>query len=191
MAQAGGSEMGRRAPFKVFRTPIGFHDAYIAASSRKAALEAWGASKDLFASGSAELVTDPDLTALPLAQPGKVIKLARGSLTEHLEAGGEKTVKVGSHAKTSRQVTPPSRCAAASKPRPSRHRIDLVEAELAAFEEKAALERATLDRREADLLHERQALNLRHGRTSDKIEARLERVRVSYEQAIERWRADI
>lgn len=30
-----------------FRTPIGFHDAHIAA-------------KDLFASGSAELVTDPE-----------------------------------------------------------------------------------------------------------------------------------
>lgn len=42
---------------KVFRTSIGFHDAYVSAPSRKAALEAWGAGKDLFAIGSAELVT--------------------------------------------------------------------------------------------------------------------------------------
>ncbi len=28
---------------KVFRTPAGFHDAYVAAPSRKAALAAWGA----------------------------------------------------------------------------------------------------------------------------------------------------
>jgi hypothetical protein len=36
---------------KVFRTPIGFHDDYVAASSRKAALEAWGGDADLFACG--------------------------------------------------------------------------------------------------------------------------------------------
>ena len=27
---------------KVYRTPIGFHDAYVAAPSQKAALDAWG-----------------------------------------------------------------------------------------------------------------------------------------------------
>jgi hypothetical protein len=29
------------AKLKVFRTPIGFHDAYVAAPSKKAALAAW------------------------------------------------------------------------------------------------------------------------------------------------------
>eukprot|EP01035_Chromulina_nebulosa_P046785 gene46785-63390_t len=52
---------------KVFRTPIGFHDAYVAAPSRKAALQAWGSDADLFARGMAEIVTDPALTAGPLA----------------------------------------------------------------------------------------------------------------------------
>ena len=35
--------MARTGRLKVFRTSIGFHDAYVAAPSRKAALEAWGA----------------------------------------------------------------------------------------------------------------------------------------------------
>lgn len=32
----------RNRKLKVYRTPIGFHDAYVAAPSQKAALEAWG-----------------------------------------------------------------------------------------------------------------------------------------------------
>ena len=59
---------------KVYRTPIGFHDAYVAAPSRKAALEAWGSDHDLFATGAAELVTDPELTREPLEKPGSVIR---------------------------------------------------------------------------------------------------------------------
>ena len=39
------------AKLKVFRTPIGFHDAYVAAPSRAAALRAWGADTDLFSTG--------------------------------------------------------------------------------------------------------------------------------------------
>ena len=57
---------------KVYRTPIGFHDAYVAAPSQKAALQAWGSDANLFARGVAELVTDPALTAEPhryIAQP--------------------------------------------------------------------------------------------------------------------------
>lgn len=34
--------MPRKQKLKVYRTPIGFHDAYVAAPSQKAALKAWG-----------------------------------------------------------------------------------------------------------------------------------------------------
>ena len=44
---------------KVFRTPIGFHDAYVAAPSQKAALEAWGVRQDLFKEGQAAVADDP------------------------------------------------------------------------------------------------------------------------------------
>src|SRR6478609_9516322 len=80
------SEMPRK--LKVFRTPIGFHDAYVAAPSRKAALEAWGSGADLFARGGAEEVTDPKLTEEPLKHPGEVIRVSRGDLKAQLKALG-------------------------------------------------------------------------------------------------------
>ena len=73
----------RKQKLKVFVTPIGFHDAYVAAPSQKAALEAWGADSNIFAQGIAEQVTDPKLMEEPLASPGKVIKRVRGSADEH------------------------------------------------------------------------------------------------------------
>ena len=73
----------RKQKLKVFRTPIGFHDAYVAAPSQKAALEAWGADSNIFAQGIAEQVTDPKLMEEALANPGKVIKKVRGSADEH------------------------------------------------------------------------------------------------------------
>lgn len=59
---------------KAFRMPIGFHDTYVAASRR------WrrgGADITLFARGVAEEVTDPALTAAPLARPGEVVRVVR------------------------------------------------------------------------------------------------------------------
>ena len=74
------------AKLKVYCTSIGFHDAYVAAPSQKAALEAWGSSADLFARKQAQAVDDPALMAEPMARPGEVIKRLRGSTEEHLAA---------------------------------------------------------------------------------------------------------
>jgi hypothetical protein len=78
----------RTAKLKVFRTPVGFDDAYVAAPSQKAALEAWGSATNLFSQGAAELVTDPKLTKEPLARPGEVIRKSRGTGDEHVRALG-------------------------------------------------------------------------------------------------------
>ena len=80
---------------KVFRTPAGFHDAYVAAPSRKAALADWGADADLFARGVAEEVTDPALLEEPLARPGEVVRRSRGSAAEQLAAQGRDLVPPG------------------------------------------------------------------------------------------------
>ena len=45
---------------KVFRTHLGFYDLIVAAPSKKAALEAWGASPHLFAQGFAAETTEPN-----------------------------------------------------------------------------------------------------------------------------------
>lgn len=179
--------MARKGTLKVFRTPIGFHDAYVAATSRKGALEAWGAAKDLFASGSAELVTDPQLTKAPLASPGEVIRLPRGTLDEHLRAASRSAPTRARAAPAPKAV--PKRVSKA-KPRPGRGRLDRAETEIRVFEGKAASERAELDRREAELAKQRKALNARHRREADRLDARLERARETYEAAMERWRAD-
>jgi hypothetical protein len=79
----------RKLKLKVYRTPIGFHDALVAAPNQKAALDAWGASTNLFSQGSANVVTDPKLTREPLANPGEVIKVPRGTRAEQLAALGK------------------------------------------------------------------------------------------------------
>src|SRR5688572_26502260 len=55
----------------------------------KAALEAWGSSTNLFTQGAAELVTDPKLTKAPLARPGEVVRVLRGSEGEQIRALGK------------------------------------------------------------------------------------------------------
>ena len=80
----------RKPTLNVFRTPIGFHDAYVAAPSQKAALEAWGADANLFARGEAEEVTEPKLAKAPLERPGEVVKVLRGTRAQQLAALGKK-----------------------------------------------------------------------------------------------------
>src|SRR3546814_20792274 len=71
---------------KTYRTAIGFHDAYVAAPSQKAALEAWGSDSNLFAVGAAERVEDPDMMRETFDNPGRVIKRPRGTMAEHMAA---------------------------------------------------------------------------------------------------------
>lgn len=170
------------ARLKVFRTAIGFHDAYVAAPSRKAALEAWGAQNDLFAVGSAELVEDPKLTAEPLASPGKVIRRVRGSLEDHLSAAAKTGKRERPKAEPAAQRTP--------KPRPSRNAMSQAEAALENARHQAEAETAELDRREAALREERRAMEARQSRDLAKLEEKVARAREHYEEAMERWRAD-
>ena len=76
----------RNQKLKVYSTPIGFHDALVAAPSQKAALEAWGAGTNLFSQGAAHVVTDTKFVKEPLEKPGQVIKVPRGNRREHLSA---------------------------------------------------------------------------------------------------------
>ncbi len=62
---------------KVVRTHIGLYDWVVAASSQKAALEAWDVSRNLFASGEAELTDDPQGVRLALDNIGKAVAMPR------------------------------------------------------------------------------------------------------------------
>ena len=54
---------------KVYQTSQGFYDLALAAPSMKAALEAWGASMNLFHQGLAKESGDSDVIAAAMAKP--------------------------------------------------------------------------------------------------------------------------
>lgn len=175
--------MPRAAKLKVFRTPIGFHDAYVAAPSQKAAMEAWGSDKDLFARGEAELVTDPRLAAEPLSKPGVVVKRLRGTAAEHMAAlpeapkGGEKPAKAKPKA---RRAKP--------KPRPSRAKVDAAEEALTEAERRHADKLKALAEREAKLRRERRELEKTQAQELAKLAGERDKARDQYETAMQRWR---
>ena len=63
----------------VYRTHIGFDDLIVAAPSKKAALEAWGASPHLFAQGFAAITDEAALVKAALAGPGIVLRRQFGT----------------------------------------------------------------------------------------------------------------
>ncbi len=162
--------------------PIGFHDAYVAAPSQKAATEAWGSDKDVFARGEAELVTDPALTEAPLAAPGKIIKRLRGTAEEQIAALGPSESDTKSPPKTKKVAKP--------KPRPSRANLDAAEQALAAAEEKQAQALQRIAEREAALARERQELERRQREERAKLAGQVEQEEAAYEEALQRWREE-
>ena len=156
---------------KVYRTAIGFHDAYVAAPSRKAALAAWGAKGDLFAREAAEEVTDPALMAEPLARPGDVIQRPRGPFTVPTPA-----------------PSPPS--PKARRPKPSRAALDKAEAALEGFDRVAAANLARIQEREAALAQERAAMEQRQGEKRAELDRRRAAEREKWEGRVRRWEGE-
>jgi hypothetical protein len=173
---------------KVFRTPIGFYDAYVAAPSQKAALEAWGADANLFARGTAEQVTDRRLMAEPLKHPGEVIRVSRGDLKAQLKA-------LGPRKKSTARVRPvPKRTGAEQpkkpsepKPPPKRDRVDRAEAALAQARERQRKERAILEKQQETLERKLGAIKTRQEKEIARLERRLADAREAYNSALAEW----
>lgn len=162
------------AKLKVFRTPIGFHDVYVAAPSRKAALAAWGASTDLFSAGIAEQVKDePQATKAALAKPGEVVRISRAS-PKGDEKGGPR-IKSG--------VTKNKK----SKRRPSRAAVDRAEAAFVELEAKQAAERADLAKEEERLAKRRRALEDKQRQAMARAEAKRDAAKARYRKAMAGW----
>jgi hypothetical protein len=165
---------------KVFRTPIGFHDAYVAAPSRAAALRAWGTDRDLFARGAAEEVTDPALTAEPLARPGDVIRRLRESAAEQIAALPDPPVKPQS----ARPAEPPPE----REPEPDRAALAEAERTLAAAERRIARLMSEFDDRAEALARERRAAERTARDERRRLERARDRVATAYAAAMTRWR---
>lgn len=173
---------------KVFCTPIGFHDAYVAAPSQKAALEAWGSDANLFARGMAAIVTDPKLTREPLAKPGEVIKRARGTAAQHL-AALPKASKADAERQNAKSPTAArSAKSAKPKPRPSRRKLTTAEQALERAHDKYRKAADAIRDREEALRRERHALNERRDADLAELQSKLDDVRADYDRAMATWR---
>jgi len=181
---AGTERMARK--LKVYRTPIGFHDAYIAAPSQKAALAAWGSDGNLFARGQAEIVEDPELAEEPLAHPGKVIKRLRGSADEHmaaLPANAPANAPVEGD-----KVAPSPRPRVKAVPRPDRSALDAAEDALAEAETRHRAEQRRLAEAEAKLKRERRESEEAQDTERERLQIKLDTVKRAYDRAMETWR---
>lgn len=163
----------RKQKLKVFKTPIGFHDAFVAAPSRKAALEAWGAGTDLFSAGIAEQVNgDSKAGKAALAKPGEVVRIGRTG--EHGASAGP-------------GKTPRRKAEAKSKPKPSRAAVDKAEAEVADLQAKQSAERAELAKEEEKLAKRRRSLEGKHREAMERAEAKRDAAKARYRMAMADW----
>ena len=170
---------------KVFRTPIGFHDAFVAAPSRKAALEAWGAGTDLFSAKIAEEVKDHGAEAAQeaLAKPGEIVRAKRigGEDTEPGDAPTPRSPPLEGRGSKKQEPKPKP------KPRPSRAALDKAEKVLARLEEKHAVEQAELEKEEARLADRRRALDKKHREALEKAEAQRDEADYAFRKALKEW----
>ena len=190
------------AKLKVFRTPIGFHDAYVAAPSQKAALAAWGSDANLFARGQAEQVTDPKLMKAPLESPGTVIKIVRGTAAEHMAALPPSKPKSEKPARRSDQTekapkpvteaTPKAKPKPnpKPKPRPSREALDQAEAALKDAEERFAGRQREIAAREAALAREKKDLRVAQERDVQRLERERADAEKRFQHALAKWRSE-
>lgn len=167
----------RTKRLKVYRTPIGFHDAYVAAPSQKAALEAWGAETNLFGRGIAEQVADPKLMKVPLEHPGHIVKVLRGTKAEQLAALEKQTLPKRRKA-ADVEILP--RRSKKQTPKPSRAPLDKAEEALKKVEDRNREQLAKLDK-------ERRELQRRHEQERDVAQERVEREREKYDSALRRY----
>ncbi len=107
---------------KTFTTSGGFFDLAVAAPSMKAALEAWGSTRNLFHQGFAKVTDDAAIVEATMAKPGIVLRRPVGTtgafsenaeLPSHLALGGGQRTPV----KRQKVVRPPGKPIDATKAR--------------------------------------------------------------------------
>lgn len=142
------------AKLKIFTWSDGFHAFTVAASSRPKALEAWGASQDLFRTGLAHEVDEGADRDAALASPGAVI--SRGL-----------SVDVGRA--TTRKAKP--------KDEKANARVKVLEAGLETLDAEQAEQLQALGERQAKLDRERQGLAAEHEKARKALLSKLKTAR--------------
>ncbi|AHY50924.1 hypothetical protein [Bradyrhizobium japonicum] len=196
------SEATRKAQrkLKTYQTSLGFYDQAVAAPSMKAALEAWGASSNLFHQGAAKETDDPDIVAATMASPGVVLRRPVGSDGPFTESAKLPTDLADSEAK--RKPRPNSKPESKSKPkqRPAEgatrqsRKIDDQDARkaAAAFEKEERRRDAARRKEEAAIARERAKERARRDKAVATAQATLDAARREHDakaEAIEAERA--
>jgi len=179
--------MAKPARLKVFHTPVGFDDAYVAAASRKAALVAWGSRHDLFATGDAELVEDPALTAEALATPGTVIRKRRGSAEDRAALRAHRPTPPPPSALPKRAEPKSQPKPNARPPRPEDSAVAAAHAALRDTERTQATAAHDFAAREAALARERAAFERDAAKALQASRADLARATARFEATMARW----
>ncbi|MDI3560412.1 cell envelope biogenesis protein TolA [Bradyrhizobium sp. Arg816] len=183
---------------KTYQTSLGFYDQAVAAPSMKAALEAWGASSNLFHQGAAKETDDPDIVAATMASPGVVLRRPVGSDGPFSESAELPTDLVDGEAKP--KSKPKSESRSESKQRPAKgattqsRKIDGQDARkaAAAFEKEERRRDAERRKEEAARAKERAKQRVRRDKAVATAQAALDAARREYDakaEAIEAERA--
>jgi type IV secretory pathway VirB10-like protein len=162
---------------KTFTTSAGFFDLAVAASSMKAALEAWGSRNNLFQHGFAKVSEDPKIVAATMAHPGVVLRRPVGSdgaFSEHAELPKDLPAGTAKRAPAKRST---------KRPEPPPKAIDDKTAREAArvFEKEQKRRDSERRKEEAERAKERE----RRERAIAAAEAALEQARRDHEARVE------
>lgn len=177
------------AKLKVYRTAVGFRDAYVAAPSQAAALRAWGTDKNLFARGSAEVVADPDTVPEALSNPGEVVYRTRGGLKEQvaaLDALPKRKARKQEPDDPKEGGKKPLRKKPA-QPRPSRSELEAAEAAVRTMGQKREDAEAQMRKREKELAAERAAMKQRFDAELRSLQQKEQQARTAFEKALRAW----
>ncbi|MCS3759327.1 cell envelope biogenesis protein TolA [Bradyrhizobium sp. 62B] len=167
---------------KTYQTSLGFYDQAIAAPSMKAALEAWGASSNLFHQGAAKETDDPDIVAATLAKPGVVLRRPVGSDGAFTESAELPTDLANDDHKPRRKSGKrPAKSAKTAKKPPSKLDDQAARKAAAAFEKQERRREAERRKEEAARAKER----ARRDKAVAAAEAALDRARQEHEAKAE------
>ncbi|WP_347379566.1 cell envelope biogenesis protein TolA [Bradyrhizobium sp. STM 3843] len=139
----------------------------------KAALEAWGASSNLFHQGAARETDDPDIVAATMAQPGIVLRRPVGSNEPFAEHAGLPTTLPGPEPGRSRTSH------RASQRQPSRKTDDAADSKAALAFARAQKQRDALRRKKEEAALAK--LRARREAAVAKAEAALDKARREHE----------
>jgi len=167
---------------KAYVTSVGFFDLAVAAPSMKAALEAWGAERNLFQGGFARETEEPEIVSATMAKPGVVLRRAVGSkgiFSEHAELP------------KSLPVEPPRQRPVKARPPKPEKRVAVGKVVSLADERAARQAAAAFEKEQARRAREREKEEARETRERKhrekaigKAEAALEDARQKHEKAI-------